>query len=182
MAKTEETSEPGQTLSRVIALRDTYVTPQLEWYRTKKTLPRVLYRSSGIITVVLSTAIPVLAQSKWFGDARDNVLSGMGLVVAIVTSLSAFMGWDRVWRGRRQTESVLEHLLATWDLEILRANTLLSGADADRHCLQATKELLASVHTVTLSEAEQFFDGLKPVGSMLASAAPPNSETKTIPA
>lgn len=159
------TLEPSEVVERATALRNKYVNPQLDWYRRKKLLPMILFRASGIITVVLSATIPVLAQSKWFGENRDDVLAVMGLAVAVLTGISAFMGWDRIWRGRRQTESVLEHLLAVWDVEILRSTVAMSGSKAQNHVLQATKELLAGAHTVTLSEAEQFFDGLKPVGS-----------------
>lgn len=154
-------AESNSMLDIAKQLKETHVAPKLDWYRKKKHYPMALYRVSGVIIISLGVAVPALAQSTW--AYKDLTLVFVGFGIAAITSLASFFSWERTWRGRRQTESTLENLIAIWELEIARAIHIIDEKSRDSHILQATKELLVASHTVTLSEAEQFFDGLKPV-------------------
>ncbi|MEP6766898.1 MAG: hypothetical protein ABJB66_21455, partial [Gemmatimonadaceae bacterium] len=60
-----------------ILLKECYAVPKLEWFAKKKVLPMLFYRFSGSLTIVLSAAVPAVAQTEWFGAKNQmNVVSG----------------------------------------------------------------------------------------------------------
>jgi uncharacterized Zn finger protein len=81
----------------------------------------------------------------------------VALLVAGLTGLISFFRWESDWKGYRQTQFNLDHLLSIWELKIAQAKLERDTKQAISMVLQATQELLDTTHTTTSAEAEEYF-------------------------
>ncbi len=88
---------------------------------------------------------------------RTIVLPIVALLVAGLTGLISFFRWESDWKGYRQTQFNLDHLLSIWELKIAQAKLERDTKQAISMVLQATQELLDTTHTTTSAEAEEYF-------------------------
>ena len=153
--------DPSATLKHAILLKNRYVEHSLRWYRENRNWPMIQYRSTAIAVIAGSAVVPVLVQSQWFGKDTNNWVAAISLLVSILSGISTFYGFDRIYRGRRQAESAMENRLATWELEIVRAVGMPKREDGDDHILKATRELLQFAHEVSAAEVQEFFQTMK---------------------
>ena len=142
-------------LDEVTRIKDAYVVSQINWYKTHANIPMVLFRLSGILIIFLSVSLPFLATLE--GPWKTIILPIVALLVAGLTGLTSFYRWESDWKGFRETQFTLEYLLVVWDLSIAAAKQEKDEQHAIDIVLQATKQLLDTVHTSTSSETEQFF-------------------------
>jgi hypothetical protein len=77
-------------------IRQTFIDPNREWYRTHRLFPFLLFRFAGVTTIILGAALPAIAgiQSDQF-KSKDLVISVMSVSIAALTGLSTFFRWER---------------------------------------------------------------------------------------
>ena len=139
-------------------IKNRYVAPRIRWYETHTNFPRILYRVVGIATVVLSVTLPALASAQFVH--KEVVVSGISVVIAMLTGLSSFYHWERTWRGNSTAQMAIEQAVGKWELELRRAEFVHGGNDRVNHVIKATDDLLANTGTVVSSESEGFFSNL----------------------
>jgi Protein of unknown function (DUF4231) len=152
-------NDPADPLDRIAAIAEDYARPHLQWYLDHKVLPRLLFRAAGVVIIVLSVSIPLLTTLSFAG--RDIVLSCAALLIAALTGLNSFYGWDQAWRGRQQTAETLEHLIASWRVRLAGARLEPDPAKRRDLATAAAQELIDKVRAVTSAEAEQFFSEVR---------------------
>jgi hypothetical protein len=80
-------------------LRQRFIDPNREWYRTHQRCPFFLFRFAGVTTIVLGAALPAIAGIPWDGfESKYLVISVMSVSIAALTGLSTFFRWERTWR------------------------------------------------------------------------------------
>ena len=129
------------------------VMPCYRWYDSHKGWPRLLFRTGGLIVVVGSLLLPVIAAQKP-DENRDLILTTVSLAVAIMSSLNAFFRWDGTWRSRTRAAYALQGLLGTWEFR------LKAAADAENPraaALAATESLINDAFALVGSETDEFF-------------------------
>jgi hypothetical protein len=152
----------NEVVEQTRAVKATFVDKQSDWYRKHRLFPFVLFRGAGIITIVLSVALPAIAAIQ--RDAfpkKDVVLGIMSVAIAGLTSLSAFYRWERTWQSRTLTFFAIEAYSAKWELEVANARLLVDSADRLKHVYAATNDLITNVTNVCASESEGFFRGMQ---------------------
>jgi hypothetical protein len=159
-------SAANQQFEKVVeesrAVKNAFVDKQFDWYRKHRLIPFLLFRSAGVLTIVLSVSLPAVAAIEPNNFHHKNAVLGlMGLAIAGLTSLSTFYRWERTWKSRTLTEFTIEAFSAKWELEMVNAPLLIDQADRLRHVYLATNDLIANVTNVCTSESEGFFSGMQ---------------------
>ena len=136
---------------------DRTVRPALEWYQSRSRWPRILFRTSGVLVIMGSLLLPVLAVNVDEGDSA-LLLTVISLVVATLTALSTFFRWDISWRGRVSTALKLRGLLDLWEVKVAKARL---SAEPARDVFDATEMLVSEANSLVGAETEQFFTAVK---------------------
>lgn len=134
-----------------------HILPQYQWYWTHKTLPRVCFRGAGVLVVIGSLVLPVIAAAKGWNH-RESALTTVSLAVAILSSLSTFFKWDTVWQSRTKAAMELKSLLAQWELAL---SSLGTAENPSKSALCATQKLFEDAFRVIGSETTGFFATVK---------------------
>ena len=150
--------ELGELLQELRRIVDENVTSTLRWYKHRAALPRLIFRASGALIIILSVSIPLMAALQYPG--KDIVLSAIAVLIAALTGLNSFYRWEDTWRNRRETEFALTHLLSIWELKIVEAMHLGDPRKAKELLLVATRQLLEDAKGVTGTETEKFFSNI----------------------
>ena len=140
-------------------IKTTYVDTLASWYKDHIAGPRTMFRCAGILTIILSAALPGLAVANF--SHQKEVLASTSIAIAILTGLGSFFRWERTWQGNMSTKMALEQLIAKWELEIANARLVLAPDKRIEHVYQATNDLLFNVRSVTSAESEGFFSRLQ---------------------
>jgi hypothetical protein len=130
-----------------------------EWYETHATPSRKAFRAIGVVIILLSLSIPLIAALRFTG--KDLVLSLSAILIAIATSLNSFFKWEQTWQAFRKTEFALDHLLTVWDLRRVEAMHETDPSKARDRILTATQQLIEEANKVGSSETQQFFDRIE---------------------
>ena len=131
---------------------ETHVRPVRDWYRRRARLNRFAFRSMGIVVIVLSPLLPLLAGFDF--EHKDLTLGLIGVAIAIATGLRTFYQWDHLWSLLRQTDFELTELLTNWELAVASARS------ADE--VQAlTEDLLRKANDVRRAESKGYFATLR---------------------
>jgi hypothetical protein len=128
------------------------------WYRDHTAAPRIMFRCAGILTIILSAALPGLAVASF--SHQKETLASISITIAVLTGLGSFFRWERTWHGNMSARLALEQLSAKWELEITNAKMVLAKNKIE-HVYQATNDLLVNVRSVTSAESEGFFSRLQ---------------------
>jgi hypothetical protein len=144
------------TIARLCEIKASYVDKTLKWYRQRSTWPRVVFRISGTAVIVLSLAVPFVA-------AHPTMLGGVGLqvasyLIALLSALSSFYGWQTTWQKRISIQLLLEGRIATWQAEIDAAKRM-ADEEGYARALTATLTLIRSTKILTVGETDEFFPG-----------------------
>jgi hypothetical protein len=161
------TPERDPTVDYLVEVVNRRVGRQAKWYRSRTTWPRILFRLSGMLVIVGSLSLPVLAASSVRG--RDELLGIISLVVASLTSLGAFFRWDSTWRSRARTAQTLEGLIARWELRLMAYEL---GSLNREEFLRSTEELVEESYRIVGAETDQFFSAVKFPESATPAATP----------
>jgi hypothetical protein len=147
--------QQADLLRHLQELVDSQVVSTLKWYQRHALWPRRWFRSSGVMVILLSVAIPLLAALDYQG--KELVLSSAAVLIAALTGVNAFFKWEDVWRSRRQTEFALAYLLAVWRLEVLQALHEPDPVKGKDLAIAATRQLLEEARAATGEETKEFF-------------------------
>jgi hypothetical protein len=147
-----------QVLGACREIKDKYVNPRIDWYRTNTKWPRNTYRVVGISTIILSVTLPALASAQFV--YKEIVISAISVIIAMLTGLGSFFHWERTWRGNSTAQVAIEQAVGKWELELKRAEFVIGPSDRVNHAIKATDDLLANTGTVVSSESEGFFSNL----------------------
>lgn len=121
-------------------------------YRRRARINRLWFRGTGIIVILLSAILPLLAGFDF--DHKDWTLGIIGVVIAVATALRSFYQWNELWSLLRQSDFELTELLAGWKLAVAGAK-----GPAEVHTL--TEKLLQAGDEVRARESKGYFATLR---------------------
>jgi hypothetical protein len=144
------------------AIKSQCVDPRIAYYAKHTPWPRFWFRAAGFSIVLCSAVLPAVAATPADNlPHKDLIVTGLSIMVAILSSLATFYHWDRTWRGNYNARIAIEQFCSKWLLELSRAEHSLKPGDRIDHVYQATDDLLTNVKSVVASESGTFFDGLR---------------------
>jgi Protein of unknown function (DUF4231) len=131
-------------------------------YRRRARQYRFWFRSSGILVVILSVSLPLVAnvQIAPTDFIQGLIISVISLSIAAITTLRTFFNWEQTWSMLRNGESALDYLLARWKLEVARFAHDDDDARARERAIDRTRQLLKEAREINRSELETYFSGL----------------------
>lgn len=142
-------------LAELTRIKDAFVAQRLHWYRVHARAPMLLFRICGVLVILLSVSLPLLATLEGFW--KTLVLPLAALVVAALTGLTSFFRWESGWKGYRQAQFTLEYLLTVWELQIAEASQHSDAQEGIDQACQATRQLIDATQTTVSTEAEEYF-------------------------
>jgi hypothetical protein len=142
-------------LTELTRIKDAFVVQKLNWYTAHAKMPMFLFRLSGVLVILLSVSLPLLATLE--GYWKTLVLPVVALLVAGLTGLTSFFHWESGWKGYRQAQFSLEYVLTTWELQITEASHHTDAQEGIDLALQATRQLLQATQSTISTEAEEYF-------------------------
>ncbi|ONH60854.1 hypothetical protein CcI49_09715 [Frankia sp. CcI49] len=146
---------PGAAWAQAVAscrgIVDAEVRPLRDRYRRRASRHQLLYRLSGLATLLLAVSLPLLAGLRF--DHRDVALSVVGVSVAVLTGLREFYRWDEVGSRLRRTENALSDALLRWELAVSDGVPAADPEQGPRACYTATEELLTTVRAIRDAQA-----------------------------
>jgi Protein of unknown function (DUF4231) len=94
--------EPLRALLRQLSDQRCTVVGLKDWYASHAQVPFILFRICGVLTILLSVAVPYLGtlEGRW----RSVVLPIVALCVAALTGINSFFQWQLEWSAFRTTE------------------------------------------------------------------------------
>jgi hypothetical protein len=134
-------------------------------YRRRAKWHRYWFRISGVLVIVLSALLPLLAGLSF--DAKDGTLAAVGVTIAIVTGLRVFFQWDQLWGLLRQSDFALSHLLANWELDVAAAAEL-PEPERRSTLFALSRDVLAKADQIRQAESQKFFGALRFPGGAAA--------------
>lgn len=139
------------------AAAEAYVLRVREFYDARAWWCRRLYRMSGMLVILVGSALPLLSTMDY--AYKEPTVSIAGIAVAVVTSLRAFYRWDQSWVLLRNTEIILTKTYLAWKGS---AEETTEATDEHRRLArnQAAIALIAKVSNIRQGEAESFFKDL----------------------
>jgi hypothetical protein len=146
-------------LKEVRAIKKNYVESRISYYKDRTPVPRFMFRTSGVITIILSAGLPALAIADF--PHKTAALTVTSITIAALTGLNSFYRWERRWRGNSIAQVAIEQLCAKWELELINARLIIPEAGKIDHVYKATNDLLVNVQAVLSSESEEFFNTLQ---------------------
>jgi Protein of unknown function (DUF4231) len=141
------------------SLKEQYVDIRISYYKDHTKIPRWMFRSAGVLTILLSVTLPALAAAVF--PYKEIILSAVSIAIAALTGLSSFYRWDRTWSGNSSAQVALEQHVAKWELELANAQYVVPSDQRLSHAYQATNDLLINARSVVSSESSGFFSGLQ---------------------
>jgi hypothetical protein len=142
-------------LTALTRIKDEFVVQKLNWYTAHAKTPMLLFRVSGVLVILLSVSLPLLATLE--GYWKTLILPVVALLVAGLTGLTSFFHWESGWKGYRQAQFSLEYLLTTWELQMTEASYQTDAQEGINQAFQATRQLLQATQTTISAEAEEYF-------------------------
>ncbi len=131
----------------------------LSWYKTHSHWPRWVLRSSGTVVIALSISLPYITSlNTWVH--KDEVVAGIAVCLALLSSLNSFYGWNLMWQKRLETQYILEYLLAQWRVALLDARCERPTIAREK-IVNATKVWLQEAQKATSGETAQFFQSVR---------------------
>lgn len=156
----EEVEENKYTsIDELCAIKEGYVDKTYNWYRDRSTWPRITFRLAGVTIIVLSLTIPFFAAAE--GKWSEIGVPLASLSIAILSSLNAFFGWQKMWEKRITTQLTLEGLMAAWEIKIAAAKRTQDLEKGYVAALQATQDLIENTRSLSVSETASFFTNIK---------------------
>lgn len=139
--------------------KELYADAALKFYSQRITPFRVLFRLTGALVILGSVSLPYLAQTTT--ETNRTAISLVSLGVALLTSLSSFFGWHLTWQKRVTATVALEHYIANWEIDMVKASRE-DYAKAKEDTYLATSHLFTQVFVTVSGESQTFFAQLKP--------------------
>jgi hypothetical protein len=116
------------------------------------------FRFTGLVVILISASLPLLAGFKYPG--KDLVIALAGVIIAAATGLRTFYQWDQMWGLLRRTHFSLNQASVQWRLAFGRAEATADPVERERLAYTATEELLKKIEAIRVAESEKFFSAL----------------------
>jgi hypothetical protein len=124
------------------------------WYRKYSLSAGRAHRAAGVSIIALSASLPLIAtQNPQSFPKRDLVISVVGVLIAVIAGLNAFFRFGELWKTNMRGMVELKNQLASWELQMLEAQTSQDGV---RIAVEATKELLGVLKNIDTRNAEDY--------------------------
>lgn len=123
--------------------------------RLLATQNRVLYRYTGILTILLGVLVPFLSASA-FSESK-TVLSLASLSLAAITGLRTFYNWEQRWQIYRTQDFALTIMVLEWELQVLEV-IRTGGSDASARVEAITQSAARKAGSLIESEMSAFFN------------------------
>ncbi len=147
------------SIDALVHIKSAYVDRSLAWYRSRTLWPRLAFRVVGTVVILLSLGIPFLVA---FQETFNSwVLPGASFMIAALTALNTFFGWQKTWEKRISIQLTLEGLEAIWQTEIAAARAGAGPTKSFEQALKATQELIEKTRALTVGETEDFFANMR---------------------
>ena len=127
-----------------------------KWYSAHSLWPRLLFRTSGIIVIIFSITIPVLAANQL--QYKDLWITVMAMSIAIASALNSFYRWGEKWQSFIRSELAIKHLIAIWQIELSNAKQLTTESERLIVAAKATEKLINAVGRIEAVETEEYFN------------------------
>jgi hypothetical protein len=147
-----------KTLSELSRFKDDVI-KSIEWYKKQAPKQMVLFRTFGVLVILLSVSVPFLGTLEGLG--KTIVLPVVSVLIAGLTGINAFFNWQSQWQQFRLAQFTLENLIARWDFEIMQARSEEDEDKAIDLAVQATRDLMEQASRVTQAETAEFFGGMQ---------------------
>jgi uncharacterized protein DUF4231 len=138
--------------------KEQYVGKALKHYQGRIKPFRWGFRIMGGLIILGSVSLPFLAQTT--AKKIPWVISAVSLGVALLTALNSFFGWHLTWQKAVAVTAALEHYIACWELDLVKAYRESYDA-AKQQAYLHTSYLFTQVFTTVSGESEAFFAQLK---------------------
>jgi hypothetical protein len=102
---------PENALDGYRKIAEDSVVPLKNQYNWRADWHRRNFRLSGIVVILVSASLPLLAAFDYWW--KDLVVAVAGVVIATVTGLRTFYHWDQMWGVLRRTHFDLTHATTT---------------------------------------------------------------------
>jgi Protein of unknown function (DUF4231) len=149
---------PTGTFADFRALAQGYVQRLQDHYHWRANWHRRIFRGSGIVVILISAGLPLLAAFDY--PRKDIIVAIAGVVIAMVTGLRTFYHWDQMWAVLRRTHFALSHAYHTWQLDFRHAEATADPAEGERLAYQATKTLFDEINKIRGQESDRYFESL----------------------
>jgi hypothetical protein len=147
-----------KTLNELARFKDDVI-KSIEWYKRQAPKQMVLFRTFGVLVILLSVSVPFLGTLEGLG--KTIVLPVVSVLIAGLTGINAFFNWQSQWQQFRLAQFTLENLIARWDFEIMQARSEEDEDKAIDLAVQATRDLMEQASRVTQAETADFFRGVQ---------------------
>jgi hypothetical protein len=139
-----------EVVARIRTLKGQYH-DRAKWHRR-------WFRSTGIVIILLSATLPLLAGLDY--DGKDVTIGVIGVAIAVLTALRNFYQWDQLWSLLRQSDFELTYLLDQYQLDATAIKTD-SAADATSKLHELTRTLREEAEKVRRAESTRYFGSLR---------------------
>jgi len=129
----------------------------ISWYENHSNIPRVVFRALGVLTILLSVAIPFLSQESLQLANKTLWITGLSLSITVVTGITTFFKPDQIWKLNMGAKLNLEALYTTWKLEMIEAKAKSDQKGSIEKCFSVSHRFLKAAQNVTASNTEGFF-------------------------
>src|SRR5262245_20537414 len=150
----------AEVLQELTTFVDATVGRGRRWYATHTFWPRLWFRSVGTAIILLSVSLPLVATQPP-SPYKDLAVSVIGVLVALVSGLTAFFRWDESWKANVGALMEIEHRQAVWELRILEARRASDAEQGIVLAVQATKDLLEEARRVDVGNTQAFFQNVR---------------------
>ena len=132
----------------------------ISYYQSRTPRKRIWFRTTGILVILLSAALPVLAA---FGErlvgntAKDIIVAVVAAIIALLSGLNTFFRWDATWHGYTQSLFELYRIRAEWESSRAAAITNRDLAVGLKSLQEAQARAISEAYTVAQSEMAEYF-------------------------
>jgi uncharacterized protein DUF4231 len=127
-----------------------------EFHGKRAGFRRTAFRRWGMLVVILSATLPVVAAFSDMLPAGTLLVSLMAAAIAILTSANSFFHWDTGWQGSTNVQMGIDQLYDNWQFAIANARTNTNGSDGLEQARKATQEFVDAVHELIEAEAREY--------------------------
>jgi hypothetical protein len=150
--------QPAGTLADYRTVAHDCVQRLQQSYHWRANWHRRIFRASGILVILVSSGLPLLAAFQY--PRKDVIVAIAGVVIATITALRTFYRWDEMWAVLRRTHFDLTHAHNIWQVEFRRAEATADPAERDRLAYEATRTLVGQVEKIRGQESDRYFGSL----------------------
>ena len=127
-----------------------------EFHAKRASYRRTAFRRWGMLVVILSATLPVVAAFSDTLPGNTLLVSLMAAAIAILTSANSFFHWDTGWQGSTNVQIGIDVLYDNWQLAIANARTNRNESEGLEQASKATQEFMDAVHQLIESEAKEY--------------------------